>query len=126
MSPDVCRDCVVFAANDTLNRCPEEKQGMMGYEECMLRYDDQNFFLDSSLQNGTNGVMISAHSNNISSNQQDRFSELVLSTLNQAATEASNRSRKFDARKAKFTASQTLYGTFPSGVQVAVTDIGKR
>ncbi|CAE6181166.1 unnamed protein product [Arabidopsis arenosa] len=56
--PEICRDCIVFAVNDTLSRCPEEKKSLIWYDECMLRYSDENFFLESSLQNGTNGIIL--------------------------------------------------------------------
>ncbi|VVB10328.1 unnamed protein product [Arabis nemorensis] len=108
MSPEVCHNCVDFIAKDIRSRCPERKQGIIWYDQCMLRYADQNFFLDSSLQNGTTGLVL-ANTSKISVSQQDRFSDLVLSTLNKAATEAQNSSRKLNARKANFTAFQTLY-----------------
>ncbi|KAG7541786.1 Serine-threonine/tyrosine-protein kinase catalytic domain [Arabidopsis thaliana x Arabidopsis arenosa] len=97
--PQICRDCIVFAVNDTLSRCPEEKKSLIWYDECMLRYSDENFFLESSLQNGTNGIIL-INTQNVTSNQQDIFRDLVLSTMNQAANEAANSTRKFDARKA--------------------------
>ncbi|KFK28891.1 hypothetical protein AALP_AA7G061600 [Arabis alpina] len=49
------------------------------------------------------------NANNISSNQEDRFGDLVSLTLNQAALEAASNSRKFYATKANWTGIQTLY-----------------
>ncbi|KAJ0239586.1 Gnk2-homologous domain-containing protein [Hirschfeldia incana] len=73
VTPEVCRSCIAFAVNDTLNRCPNER------EVTLLRRVD-----------------------------------LVLSTINQAATDASksNSSRKFQVRKANSPALQfrTFYG----------------
>ena len=57
-----------------------------------------------------NGGVILSNGQNITSNQQDQFRDLLLSTMNQAASEAADRPRKFDARKANWTASQNLYG----------------
>ncbi|KAL1219656.1 putative cysteine-rich receptor-like protein kinase 23 [Cardamine amara subsp. amara] len=108
LSPEVCRDCVVFAANDTLNRCPELKVGLIWYDQCMLRYADQNLFLGTSLQNGTNGLIM-WNTQKVTSKEQDRFRELVLSTMNQSATEAAISNRFFNARKANFTGFQNLY-----------------
>lgn len=96
----------------TLNRCPEAKEGLIWYEECMLRYADQNFFLDSSLQNGTNGAILynNTRSQSVPTNQLDRFRDLVLSTFNQSATEAAlEYLKKFDVRKASWNAFQNVY-----------------
>ncbi|VVB10326.1 unnamed protein product [Arabis nemorensis] len=106
VSQEVCRECVVFAAKDTLNLCPNERTVTLYYDECMLRYSDGNILMDFSM----NGGIILFNPLNFTSNQQDRFIDLVLSTMNQLATEASNSSRRFHARKANFSALQNLYG----------------
>ncbi|KAL1190774.1 putative cysteine-rich receptor-like protein kinase 23 [Cardamine amara subsp. amara] len=109
LSPEACRDCVVFAVNDTLKRCPERKVGVMLYDECTLQYADHNILLGtSSLQNGTTGLLIS-NTTNVTSNEQDRFRDLVLSTMNQSATEAAISNKRFNATKANFTGFQNLY-----------------
>ncbi|KAG2240432.1 hypothetical protein Bca52824_090750 [Brassica carinata] len=105
LSPEVCRSCVSFAVNDTFNLCPNEKKMTLYYDECMLRYSNGNIL--STLN--TKGGIILYNTQNVTSNQTE-FRDLVLSTMNQAAIEASNSSQKFDARKANFTAFQTLYG----------------
>ncbi|KAF3514318.1 hypothetical protein F2Q69_00009964 [Brassica cretica] len=69
----------------------------------MLRYSDRNI---QSTLNISGGFIL--HNWNVTSNQVG-FRDLVLSTMNQAATEAANSSRKFDARKAYFNAFQDLY-----------------
>lgn len=58
----------------------------------------------------TNGALVASNGQNITSNQQAQFRDLVLSTMNQAASEAADSPRKFDARKANWTAPQSLYG----------------
>ncbi|ESQ55019.1 hypothetical protein EUTSA_v10024631mg [Eutrema salsugineum] len=105
LSPEVCRRCVNFSVNDTLNRCPNQGEVTLYYDECMLIYSSRNILLNSSLGSG----VIMWNTQNVTSNQTG-FIDLVSSTMNQAALEAENSSRKFDARKVKFTASQTLYG----------------
>ncbi|CAF2130864.1 unnamed protein product [Brassica napus] len=47
---------------------------------------------------------------NVSSNQEDRFEDLVSTMMNQAADKAANSSRKFYTIKANWTALETLYG----------------
>ncbi|KAF8047287.1 hypothetical protein N665_3116s0006 [Sinapis alba] len=78
ISPEICRSCLTFSVNDTLSRCPNEREVTLYYEECMLRYSDRNILLNSSLDNG----FIIMHR--------------TVPGVN--------------ARKANFTAFQTLYG----------------
>ncbi|CAL9226545.1 unnamed protein product [Arabidopsis halleri] len=105
VSTEVCRSCVVFAVNDTLARCPNQKEATLYYDQCTLRYSNRNI-LSTSI---TNGGIILASSQNITSNERDRFRDLVLSTMNQATVAAANSSKRFDARRANFTTLQNLY-----------------
>ncbi|KAL1201622.1 Cysteine-rich receptor-like protein kinase 10 [Cardamine amara subsp. amara] len=105
VSPEVCRNCVEFSVNDTLTRCPNEREVTLYYDECMLRYSNRNIL--STLN--TDGGIILFNTQNVTSNQTG-FRDLVLSTMGQAASDASRSSRKFDARKSNFTALQSLYG----------------
>ncbi|KFK22508.1 hypothetical protein AALP_AAs69716U000100, partial [Arabis alpina] len=93
VSRDVCRSCVSFAVNDILNRCPNQRQVMLHYDQCTLRYSNRNIL--STLN--THGGIILVNTQNVTPRQQDLFTDLVLSTLNQAATAALYSSRKFDA-----------------------------
>ncbi|EOA17490.1 hypothetical protein CARUB_v10005820mg [Capsella rubella] len=94
VSPEVCRSCVAFSVNDTLIRCPKESEVALYYDECVLRYSNRNI-LSTLITNG--GVTI-VNTQNVTPNQRDRLSDLVLPILNQAAIEAVNSSRKFGAR----------------------------
>ena len=38
VSPEVCRRCVRFVVNDTSNRCPNEREVVLYYDECIVRY----------------------------------------------------------------------------------------
>ncbi|KAJ0263443.1 Gnk2-homologous domain-containing protein [Hirschfeldia incana] len=106
LSPEVCRRCVDFVVDDISNRCPNETEAVLYYDECTVRYSNRNILSTMS----RNGGVILSNTQNITSNQNDQFGDLVLSTMNQAASEAADSSRKFDARKADWTASQSLYG----------------
>ncbi|CAA7037154.1 unnamed protein product [Microthlaspi erraticum] len=105
MSPEFCRDCVAFSVNQTLNQCPNEVEVTFYNDECMLRYSSRRVLLDSSLESG----FIMSNTQNVTSNQTG-FKDLVLSTMSQAAIEASLSSLKFNSRKANLTALQTVYG----------------
>ncbi|KAL0865647.1 hypothetical protein Bca101_044765 [Brassica carinata] len=104
VTPEVCRSCVAFAVNETFTQCPNEREVTLYYEECMLRYSNGNIL--STLN--TSGEFIMRNTQSITSNLL-RFRDLVLSTMNQAATVASNSSRKFDTINA-FTDFLTLHG----------------
>ncbi|CAH8361398.1 unnamed protein product [Eruca vesicaria subsp. sativa] len=106
VSPEICRNCVSFAVNESLTRCPNQSEAVLYYDECTLRYSHRNIL--STLR--TDGGYTLPNLNSIPPDQQDRFRDLVLSTLNQAATKAVASSRKFDARKVNFTDLQSLYG----------------
>ncbi|KAL1201626.1 Cysteine-rich receptor-like protein kinase 8 [Cardamine amara subsp. amara] len=106
VSPEVCRNCVDSCVDDTFNRCPNEKEVSLYYENCMITYSNRNILSTRR----TSGGYILSNQNNMSSNQRDRFVELVSSTMNQAAFEAASSARKLYLIKANWTAVQTLYG----------------
>ncbi|CDY41248.1 BnaA01g12910D [Brassica napus] len=106
VSPEVCRGCVAFSVNDSFTRCPNEREAVLYYDECMLRYSHRRIL--STLTRS--GEADFRKEQRIPSNQLERFSNVLLFTLNQAVTDAVKSSRKFDARKANVTASLTVYG----------------
>ncbi|KAF2530479.1 hypothetical protein F2Q70_00032950 [Brassica cretica] len=101
VSPEVCRSCVAFSVNEILARCPNEKEVVLYYDECMLRYSHKNILSTLVYEGG-----FFMFNGNISSNQEDRFEDLVSTTMNQAADKAANSSRKFYTIKANWTALQ--------------------
>ncbi|KAG2317413.1 hypothetical protein Bca52824_020535 [Brassica carinata] len=105
VSEVVCRNCVAYGVEDTLKRCPGKKEVVLYYDQCMVRYSNKNIL--STLSTG--GTFELMNTNNATFKDKE-FRELVLSTLNSAATEAASSSRKFAVAKANWTASQTLYG----------------
>ncbi|CAA2973283.1 cysteine-rich receptor kinase 10 isoform X1 [Olea europaea subsp. europaea] len=106
VNSDVCEECVRNATTDILQRCPMEKEAVIWYDECMLRYSNISIFSRSE----QNGGIILSNSQNIT-NQPDRFRTVLAATLNELATEATNSlsGKKFATKQANFTAFQTLY-----------------
>ncbi|KAL1201615.1 Cysteine-rich receptor-like protein kinase 15 [Cardamine amara subsp. amara] len=106
VSPEVCRNCVAYSVSQSLILCPNEKEATLYYDECMLRFSDRNIL--STLTYDGAWVMLNG---NISTNQNqiERYGDLVSYTMNQAAAEAANSSRKFYTMKANWTALRTLY-----------------
>ncbi|XP_010439193.1 PREDICTED: cysteine-rich receptor-like protein kinase 15 isoform X2 [Camelina sativa] len=105
-SPEICRSCVVFAVNESLVRCPDKRAAVFYYEECILRYSDENILSTVTYDGG----LIMENPNNFSSNQRDWFVATVSSTLNQAAVLTAKSSRKFYTIETELTPVQTLNG----------------
>ncbi|KAG2240424.1 hypothetical protein Bca52824_090742 [Brassica carinata] len=105
LSPEVCRSCVVFSVNDSLTRCPNEREAVLYYDECMLRYSHRTILSTLS----RNGEAVFRNDTTIPSNQSERFGNVLMSTLSQAVADAVTSPRKFDARKAEYTAARNVY-----------------
>ncbi|XP_048608846.1 cysteine-rich receptor-like protein kinase 5 isoform X1 [Brassica napus] len=108
LSPEACRDCVLFATKDAPNRCPGGKEFLIQYDECMLGYSDRNIFSDAV----TTTRIITWNPQKITENQDlsDRFNDAVVALINKSAMEAANSTtKKFAANKTNFTSSRTIY-----------------
>lgn len=105
ITPEICRDCVSFAINDTLNQCPNGKEALVYYDECMLGYANRDILFNPITKTG----QLMVNQTNVTANQSDRFNKVVLSSLNEAAVEAGSSPRKFAFKKANYTSSQTVY-----------------
>lgn len=44
LSSDDCRSCIGAATSDILEQCPSNRQGIIWYDYCHLRFSDENFF----------------------------------------------------------------------------------
>ncbi|CAD5328790.1 unnamed protein product [Arabidopsis thaliana] len=108
VSPEVCRNCVAFSVNQTLNLFPKAREAVFYYEECILRYSHKNILATLIYEGG----LIMQNTNNISSNQKqiDGFTSFVSSTMSEAAGKAANSSRKLYTVNTELTAYQNLYG----------------
>ncbi|XP_002518555.2 cysteine-rich receptor-like protein kinase 10 [Ricinus communis] len=106
VSTDVCQDCVTFATQDIVKRCPIEKVAIVWYDQCLLRYENQSFI---STMDQTPGVFLS---NTQDISDPDRFDNLLATTMENLATDASSAAsgeKKFAATEDNFTAFQKLY-----------------
>ncbi|CAF2027102.1 cysteine-rich receptor-like protein kinase 5 isoform X4 [Brassica napus] len=106
VSFEICRDCISFAVKDTLNHCPNEKEALIYYDECMLLYTDRNILLDPVTKIGE---LMVVNQQNATANNPVRFSKVVLSLMNEAADEATASPRKFAFKKENYAPSQTVY-----------------
>ncbi|KAK7391015.1 hypothetical protein VNO78_19293 [Psophocarpus tetragonolobus] len=111
-----CYDCVTAAAGDLKRRCPVEKEAIIWYDVCMVRYSNQYFNYIVP------GVDMS-DSKSVASADLDRFNEFLAGLLNSLATEASNSAdEKFATGEVKFNTSVTLYGLVQCTPELSLFD----
>lgn len=106
VSFEICRDCISLAVKDTLNHCPNEKEALIYYDECMLLYTDRNILLDPVIKTGE---LMVVNQQNDTANNPVRFSKVVLSLMKEAAEEATASPRNFSFKKENYASSQTVY-----------------
>ncbi|KAM1813183.1 hypothetical protein ACFX11_027021 [Malus domestica] len=104
VSTNVCKECVGDAIMDAPQRCPDGKEVIIWYDECMVRYSNEtllfsmNSSLSAGLWNGFNGT------------RQSRYSQVVATSLHELTTETANNSKHFATKEAKVKGSnETVY-----------------
>ncbi|KAI9127680.1 hypothetical protein K1719_000673 [Acacia pycnantha] len=102
-----CQQCVAAAAAEITQRCPNQTEAIIWYEECLLRYTGR-FFRYYSIVPGMNLV----DGKNISGNDLKEFNQTLFSLLNDIAVQTTNSQTpiKFATGEARFGGNQTLYG----------------
>nr|TKR98228.1 cysteine-rich receptor-like protein kinase 15 [Populus alba] len=84
VSVEVCQECVDLARNDVVQRCPIEKEAIIWYDQCLLRYSNSNNF--SSLSQWPLVYMWNVE--NITVDVE--FNQLLVNTISGAAKEAAS------------------------------------
>lgn len=108
LSPEACRDCVMFATKYAPTRCPGGKEFLIQYDECMLGYAGRNIFIDAV----TTTRIITWNPQKVSSDLSDRFNDSVVALINKSAMEAAySATKKFAVNKSNFTSSRTIYAS---------------
>ncbi|XP_057986382.1 cysteine-rich receptor-like protein kinase 10 [Hevea brasiliensis] len=119
LSTDVCKDCVTLATQDIVQLCPTQKEAIVWYDECLLRYSNQ--FIFSSM--AQEPVVYLLNSQNIT--DQGRFDELLMTTMDDTASQAANASsgaKKFAIKEVNFTERQNLYTLAQCTPDLSVSD----
>ncbi|KAG4907715.1 hypothetical protein AAZV13_20G106350 [Glycine max] len=113
----VCHDCVNAAAKDLTRRCPVEKEAIIWYDVCMVRYSNQYY-----LNNIVPAVDMS-DSKSVAGADLDRFNEVLAGLLNALATKAANsEDEKFETGEVNLTSSVTLYGLVQCTPELSLFD----
>ncbi|XP_068322759.1 cysteine-rich receptor-like protein kinase 10 isoform X2 [Pyrus communis] len=115
---DACETCVATATGEAPQRCPIEKEAVIWYDDCMLRYSYVSFF-STSAENP--GVFMMNEQNVTDST---RFNQVLAASMNEVATEAAKDTDKFATKQTKFTDVITLYslGQCTQDLSAAVCD----
>lgn len=106
VTSDVCQNCVAAAARNVTSLCPVEKNALIWYDECILRYSNESIF--STMENRPSAITW----DNKTVTDEDDFVDIVASLVKDVATEASNApmgAKKFATKEANLSGSQTLY-----------------
>ncbi|KAK7842556.1 cysteine-rich receptor-like protein kinase 25 [Quercus suber] len=104
LSTNECQDCVSTATKEIVQLyCPEEKEAVIWYDECMLRYSNRSFF--SIMEDEPSKTLW----NLLDIKEPDSFLQLTLGDLVPVAANASSGAKKFATKETKFTESETLY-----------------
>ncbi|KAK4258895.1 hypothetical protein QN277_005292 [Acacia crassicarpa] len=116
---EVCKDCVQDATGRIASECPSNKEAIIWYDQCFLRYSDRSFF--STLQQlPTTYTQIHAvaevcsvytrarrclEEENSKSNDYIELNKM----LNDAVVEATKSAKKFATKEANLTSVGSLY-----------------
>ncbi|KAK8292786.1 hypothetical protein V6Z11_D06G142700 [Gossypium hirsutum] len=106
VTPDVCRDCVAAAARNATSLCPVEKNSLIWYDKCMLRYSNESIF--STMETRPGGTVW----DNDTFTEEEDFVDIVASLVKDVASEAADApmgAKKFATKEANLSGSQKLY-----------------
>lgn len=111
-----CQDCVTAASKDLKRRCRFDKEAIIWYDVCTVRYSS------NYLNNIVPSVDLS-DSKSVAQEDRTRFNELLARLLNDVATKAANSAEeKFATGEVKFTRSVTLYGLVQCTPELSLFD----
>ncbi|OVA11644.1 Protein kinase domain [Macleaya cordata] len=131
VTSEVCQECVDTVAQDiTTKLCPNSKQAIVWYDECMLRYSNQSFF--SIMQ--VSPSFFRRIGENIDS--ADRFNQIAAQLINDLEREAVSSNTLFANGEINFRSSQNIYGLVQctsdlsssdcnTCLRVAISDFGR-
>ncbi|XP_034211178.1 putative cysteine-rich receptor-like protein kinase 23 [Prunus dulcis] len=104
---DACKSCVSTATSDIFQRCPAEKQVVIWYDDCMLRYSNESFF--STMAEAPRLFMFNTQNVSGYVTDQNRFNQVLAASASELIAEASNNNRKFATKEANVSKVITLY-----------------
>ncbi|XP_052203592.1 cysteine-rich receptor-like protein kinase 25 isoform X5 [Diospyros lotus] len=104
VSTEACRLCVANASVDIVNLCPTQREAIVWYDYCLLRYSNQSVFSNQ-------GLVYLSNTQDIDTSSLAQFKEVLDETMGDIANQAArNQSgRKFASKDANFSGDQKVY-----------------
>ncbi|XP_058198498.1 uncharacterized protein LOC131314017 [Rhododendron vialii] len=109
VSAVVCRDCVVYATGDTVQRCPGSKQVTIWYDECMLRYSNESMTPSILSVPGIGGALLTNTQNVTNATRLNEVLEEVMTNITDRAS-SDDSGKKFATAEANYSSVQSVYG----------------
>lgn len=110
VSVEVCQECVKRARNDVVQRCPIQKEAIIWYEQCFLRYSNSNIV--SSIFSSLSQTPRFFKWNKQNITVDVKFNKRVVDAISDAAKEAASApsgEKKFAAKNVSYTWEESLY-----------------
>ncbi|KAM1593196.1 hypothetical protein ACFX1Z_036589 [Malus domestica] len=103
VSTNVCKDCVAEAIMEAPQRCPNGKEVIISYDECIVRYSNETllFSMNSSFEAGL-------WDSRVDETGQSRYGQVVATSLHELTTETANNSKHFATKEAKVKGSNDM------------------
>ncbi|KAH7536634.1 hypothetical protein FEM48_Zijuj03G0005400 [Ziziphus jujuba var. spinosa] len=99
----ICHGCVLASIEFARRNCSVEKEMIVWYDECMLRYSNQSF-------RSTMSVYPYFYIWNVeNATEMDKFKQEVEKTMNEFASKAANGAKKFMSQEANISGFDTIY-----------------
>ncbi|KAK9084905.1 hypothetical protein Sjap_025316 [Stephania japonica] len=119
VSLQFCQTCAAAARNAALQRCPNQKESILYYEKCMIRYSNQSIL--GGLQ--TSPALFLTNPQNVS-DRLDVFNRNLADLFVGLGREASRvpNGPKFSTGSANFSAFQTIYGLMQCTTDLSQSD----
>ncbi|RXH72123.1 hypothetical protein DVH24_033661 [Malus domestica] len=119
VSTDACETCVATATTEAPQRCPVEKQVVIWYDDCMLRYSNVSFF--STVTESPRWYMW----NTQNATDPTRFNQVMAASVNQAASEAVGDADKFGTNQANVSGLISVYSLGQCTQDLSATDCNR-
>ena len=97
-----CQKCIAMAAQQIASYCPNSKEAIIWFHECLVRYSNRSFFSTVDKWPRLNSV-----SYNVTTNltKEGSYGWLLASTLNDAIVEAANTTKRFATKHVRLEGS---------------------
>ncbi|XVF25972.1 hypothetical protein REPUB_Repub13aG0260100 [Reevesia pubescens] len=119
VTSDVCHTCVTVAARNATNLCPVEKNAIIWYDQCMLRYSNESIF--STMEDRPSAFRW----DNKTVTEEEDFIDIVAALVKDVASEAADApmgAKKFATKEANLIGNQTLYSVAQCTPDLSETD----